>query len=68
MLYLVGAIVAMVLISTALNITDRRPGLSLTGTASPVLAPDQAAPATGVWSLAERELGFYGAFEAKSAR
>ncbi|MDQ3415669.1 MAG: hypothetical protein M3474_00875 [Actinomycetota bacterium] len=68
MLYVFGAIVAMVLISTALNITDRRPGLSLTGAASPVLAPNQVAPATGVWALAERELGWYGAFEATSAR
>ncbi len=68
MLYVVGAIVAMVLISSALQFIDRRSASSLPGTASLALAPSQSLPATGVWSLAERELGFYSAFEAKATR
>lgn len=68
MFYLVGAVVAMVLISTALQYIDRRPASSLPGNASPALALDQPVSATGVWSLVERQLGFYGAFEARTTR
>jgi len=63
MLSIVGAIAAMALISSTSQTMDRKQRVS---PPAPALGADRPTPPTGVWSLVERQLGFYGPFESRA--
>ncbi len=67
MFAVVGALVVMVLISTALQATDRKQRLAILPVTTLALVPDQRVSSTGIWSLVDRELGFYGSYESRSS-